>query len=192
MQGTYTDSLRGFLATLLIYFLLLGLCSTALAGTGLNDEGEAEAEVTRIEVNLHGVNRFGAVQLFDYLLGKTTGIITSRKVSIRLVEDNPEKCQAGWSLRTAGRHVDDVQQEMMALIQDLNPEGQNEILYEAPFIVMKEDLEIVKQLIPFEAVPGYLAFGVEYRVSEDIYEPAPLKIRELNQPWYMQDDKGFE
>lgn len=177
-----------WLLPIVLFWALLCLSSRVMAG-GMEPVEEV-AVPEKIELQLYGVDRLGAVQLFDFLLKKSNTVISSQQIGLRLSPDEPQLCKTEWSLTTAvpGQEV---QENMMTLLRDLESEKQNDILYEAPFIVMKEDLEMVKKLIPFEAGPGYLLFAMEHRIPEQNFTLLGAGAGRAT-VWYKASDKGFE
>ncbi len=173
--------------------LIVVALSSHLAAGGYPDN-LAEGEQQQVVVSLHGVNRFGAVQLFDYLLTRTPKIVSLKQIRLQLSADDRFQCRADWAVTILNGDGAEILHQLRGIINDLDPEKQNEILYEAPFVVMKEDLELLKRVIPLESMVGFAAFGVEGLVNEENEEvdKAAWANRNSNIPWYSVEGAGFE
>lgn len=184
------NKIKQVIAVLVCLVLLGGLSSPLYAG-GYEEAVEGEG-ANEIQLNLYGVNQFGAVQLFDFLLTKVAGVETLEQTNTKIIPTSPDECRAEWMISLVNGDVEYLQSELHKIINELDPDGQNDILYEAPFIVMKEDLELVKRIIPVNATLDYVAFGVEGRIPERIAAVDPVMGNDSMAPWYALPGGGFE
>ncbi len=182
MKNYTKISFMDLVQTALVVLLLIS--SNASAGAPL----EAEK---RVEVSLHGVTRFGGVQLFEYLLGEIPRIVILEQTRSLLVTDEPEKCKAAWVVQMVNGNGVDLLEEVNSILKALDPDMQNEVLYDAPFIVMKEDLELLKRVTPLQSTESYAAFSVDGLVANwegtNTIEGGGVTV-----PWYMSENRGFE
>jgi hypothetical protein len=184
-----------YLGIIVLAFFFAFWPGRVFAGSVIGDESGKESRT--VEVALHGMTRFGGVQLVDYLLHRLPGVVEVRQVSFRLVPDEPEICRAGWAVRTKGDGADQLLLELMTTVRSLDPARQNEILYDAPFVVMQEDLEMVKQINPVATGTDFLSFAVAGRVEQVggmAWQRADAREGRAagNYPWYRQPGMGFE
>lgn len=173
------------MAAALFFFLVSGLSSMAVAG-GVEGVLKEKLKNRPVEIHLYGVDSFGAVQLFDFLIAKIPGASDVSQTGVRLRTGDRSLCHASWSVSVEDGDVDYLQSELNKMIKNLDPDTQNDILYEAPFIVMKEDMMLLKQVKPVLASAGYVAFGYGAEVEGE-YAAAYGDV-----PWYKQPGAGFE
>jgi hypothetical protein len=170
------------------------LLSTLLLASNVSAGGYSEETVDgveqRVEVSLHGITRFGAVQLFDYLLGKMPKIVALQQTRSLIATDEPDRCRVDWTAQIINGDGAEILEELHGIMNNLDPETQNDILYDAPFVVMREDLELLKRVIPVESGVGYAVFAVEGQVAEDRIFAIPRKNAQI--PWYLAEGAGFE
>ena len=169
----------------LFIFLITGFSSFAISG---GDEGllKEKLDDQSVEIHLHGIESFGAVQLFDFLLAKVSGVSEIHQTGVSMMPGQPEACHSSWNVLFKDGDIDYLQGQLYNIIKDLDPDSQNDILYEAPFIVMKEDMMLLKQVKPVLASAGYIAFGFKAEVDDRLCTVCD------DLPWYKQSDAGFE
>ncbi len=128
----------------------------SVAGTMIGDKISENRQT--IEIQLRGATEFGTVQLFQYLLGKTgqAGRVTA--TGLHLEPDSPHACRARWQVEVENVEANDLVQQLVAIIKELDPSGQNEVLYESPFIVTEGDLTLVKRAEPVVIGPDSALF----------------------------------
>ena len=148
---------RGKQWRLIVVWLMLavacGLPVSAAWGQGLAVRGG------EVEVSLAGMTGFGAVQLFDRLLRQADVTADVRQVRLTVMPGEPERCWAGWRLRLDGGDIETLQQQVMAAVAALEPEKRGDHLSNRAIVVMKEDLEMLKKIIPYTAGVGSVGFG---------------------------------
>ncbi len=174
--------------TTIMLLCMLHLATGVYAGA--YSEEAADIVEQRVEISLHRVTRFGSVQLFDYLLTKIPKIVSAQQTRILIASDEPDNCRADWAVQLINSDSAEILQEMRGIINDLDPEKQNDILYDAPFIVMREDLELLKKVVPVQSSLGYAAFAVDGMIDGGCM--SPLNRQNKNIPWYLAEDAGFE
>lgn len=132
----------------LLLVALLMQVGTGLAGTALGDRVEQAKQ--RFEVQLLGATEFGTVQLFQYLLRQTEQVVAVEPSGMHLEPGNPEACRAVWQVAAKKSEPVEVVRQLVAIIKELDPVAQNEVLYSSPFVVAENDLKQVKQAEPLE------------------------------------------
>lgn len=167
---------------------LMTLASNLSAGAYTDEVIEGEKQ--QVEVSLHGVTRFGAVQLFDYLLEQRPEIVVLQQTRSLVTADEPAKCRVDWTVEITDGTGAEILQELRSIINDLDTETQNDILYDAPFVVMKEDLELLKRVVPVESGAAYAVFAIEGELINAAHLAAVPRNTTI--PWYQGEDAGFE
>jgi len=154
---------------------------------------QEEEQPTSVEVVLHGVGNFGTVQLFDFLLRQVPGLVVVEQTGMQLDPQEPISSRSGWSVKVYGNGADQLQEELMAEIRKLDPEEQNDSLYEAPFMVTTDSLNEVKTIIPAQLTTYRVDFSPEAMVVSGHSQFEDLKVESQQQlVWYKRFGMGFE
>lgn len=155
--------------------------------------GVQEEQPTSVEVVLHGVGNFETVQLFDFLLRQLPGLVVVDQTGMQLDPLEPINSRSGWSVKVYGNSADQLQEELMAEIRELDPEKQNDSLYEAPFLVTTDALNEVKTIIPAQLTTHRVDFSPEAMVvSGRAQFTDPQASSQQHLVWYKQHGMGFE
>ncbi len=176
-------------------FLLVALL-TSFTAASVTIAGEFEEEVLGtapqpIEVQLAGATEHGTVQLFAYLMKKVPSVVEVEPLALHIEADYPQECRAEWQVVVQGGEVDDFMTQFADLINDLDPEKQNKVLYESPFIVTNGDVEQVKKISPVQFSRGRVLYTVEgYQILQGDGVPS-VKAANSN-PWLKIPGAGFE
>lgn len=175
--------------------ILLVAALVAWGGVGIAGESEEEVlEVTTstLEVQLAGVTEHRIVQLFAYLMEKATSAVEVQPVSLRIAADDPRRCRAQWQVIVRDSSDADFIWQLNDIINDLDPEKQNTVLYESPFIVTNGDVEQVKKIAPIQSSEGSILYTVEgYQVLPGDKQRGDVPAVSRN-PWMLIPGAGFE
>ncbi len=162
----------------------------AVAGTTLVEEpGPITAEV---DVRLTGANEYGAVQLFAYLLTKVEPISAVVPVELHITSDEPQQCYGQWRLTGGKMEIGAIVEQLIKIINNLDPNGPNKVLYESPFIVRQGDVEQVKKIVPFLVSADRVIFVVAGYQDEEMIEQGVQPVVKFANPWLQVPGAGFD
>lgn len=152
---------------------------------------EAADPQRRIEVQLRGANEFGGVQLFQFLLGRAAAVRSAEPVGLHVEPDTPVSCRASWRVTTSGEDAVTVAQQLVAIIKQLDPDAQNEVLYESPFVVTVGDLALIKRAEPVIINDNsvYFSIGVQTGVID---QPSDSASSLSTNRWQLLPGAGFD
>lgn len=175
----------------LLLTALLALLPLQALADAMDDEVPVP-QAQPIDVSLHGLTSFNGVQLFEYLLRVQPGVTAVQQTSMTLVPERPEECRVSWVARTVDTGTGELVERLAETFAGLDPDGQNKVLFEAPFIVAQEDLQMVKNVFPVQVAPRRIDFSLQ-----DVrLEPQPLTdfgpALADGRPWYARPGMGFE
>lgn len=176
-----------FSATVLLALLVvLAAEGNGLAGTTLGEAVEASA--AKKEIQLLGATEFGTVQLFQYLLTRVEGVETVEPLGMRITPEEPQACRAAWQVAADTREPAEIVRQLVAIIKELDPDKQNTVLYEAPFVVAEQDVELLKRAEPLDISTRDAVFviGSPGEVAVEKYESTP------NNRWMALPGAGFD
>jgi len=188
---------RNYLVWLLFVACAFAGCmffqKSAVAGESL--QGNVESETSRmseIKVTLRGAERQGTVQIFDYLLGQLPGVIKKDVEELHVISENKQSCVASWNLTVQGINGVMLESELLATIKSLDLKASNDIFYESPFIIVAQDLKMVKEIKGWSSS----TYGVVFTLFEGELAPVSAtsqqNISSLGNPWLLLPGAGFE
>lgn len=169
--------------------VMLLACSPAFAGEPVNVQ-ELPAE-RPIEVYLNGATEYGSVQLFAYLLTKLEAVNRVVPIMLHVETDYPQRCRARWSVWTTSEDTTPLVEQIAKIISELDPNGQNNVLYESPFIVTERVLGQVKTAKPVIIVPDRLVFAIDSN-RDRMQKMTDVQITPSINPWFALPGAGFD
>jgi len=99
----------------------------------------------RMEIQLVGADDLGLVQLFEYLLLQVNGVNSVEPLRMEMAAGDPHRSRALWAVEAGDVDSFDLVSQLLAIIKELDPNAQNKVLYESPFIVTEGDLVRIKE-----------------------------------------------
>ena len=143
-----------------------------------------------VEVKLIGVDSYGAVQVFNFLLNDMSEKAEQR--GMQIVGGDPSVCWVDWSLSKEKDDAATISAVLFNNIKKLDPDKKNDILWKATFDVNKEDLELVKQIVPISINFKYILFGVKGRKYNQAGQHSLALGSRVSQLQQQRTDLGFE
>ncbi len=150
------------------------------------------AQLSKVTVTLRGADQQGVVQIFDYLLGRFPGVMIKQTGELHIIPENTTQCVATWQLTVQGTNGLNIESGLISTINSLDLASHNDIFYEAPFIIVKQDLERVKQIKGRKASE----YDAVFSLLEEDFEPFAVVnqnfIPPSGNPWLSVPGAGFE
>ena len=178
----------GTLSCFLISPMYVSAGSSGYEGTDTQDLNQT-SEVT---VTLRGANRPGVVRIVDYLLRSFPEVVKKTEGELHVVPGNKSKCVASWLLTVNGINGIDVESKLIATINSLDLKTSNDIFYESPFIIVAQDLEMVKQINGRNASEKDAVFSLLSEDLESFTVTHPKEYSHTGNPWLLISGAGFE
>lgn len=149
-------------------------------------------QTSQVTVTLRGADRQGVVQIVDYLLGSFPGVVEKKEGELHVVPVSKNECIARWQLTVSGLNGMDIESKLISTINSLDLQANNDIFYESPFIIIAQDLKIVKQIKSRKASKKDVMLSL---LSEDFgpfVANHPKEYLHAENPWRLVPGAGFE
>jgi len=163
------------------------------SGYGSTDTQDPK-QTSEVTVTLQGAERQGVVQIVGYLLGRLPEVVEKREGELRIVPGKKGACVARWQLTVHGISGIGLDSKFMATINSLDLKGNNAIFYESPFIIVPQDLEMVKQIKSLRSSVNYAVFSLLPGDSDSlaVLHRQQQTFDDSRNPWLLIPGAGFE
>jgi hypothetical protein len=166
----------------------------AKAATGEADKGILKREINEqqnlVSIRLVGVAQYEVAEIFNDLLTSIPGVVEAERNLLRIDPEKPQACVVVWQVRVEDTDLFQLESSLYRMIRAVAEDGPDVVTAEFTFAPTEEELELLKQIIPWRASSKELEF-VLYRTST----PAPKCFGEdcdSRGTWHHWPDSGFE
>lgn len=177
-----------------IILLLLGALLIFFPGAGVSDTslaGKISVNSQYMEVQLVGATQFGVVQIFGHLLTKLESVKEVVPIEMQIITDTPQRCFAKWKLHVIEGENFEVVSQLIAIIKELDPDKENEVLYEWPFTVVRDDLILLTRTESVSIGPRDALFSIGSGMGDtDTVQPTYHFTSENR--WFALPGVGFD